>query len=659
MRFLSIETDQEGHWETRRIPKSLADRMDLNFTSAGYSRELSPPAAGVYRGVEQEQRALREGRHQTILVKNADGAEVTGRVLDGNGNPVAGATVTVLDPETVRDCTNCPWVISALDGSFRLVVRDLPHEYVVTAASGWAHQVTAVDKSGPTTIRLDRGRFLSFRLLDKDHQPILKGKIVGRRLLPGSNHEVELLKPLNSDSTGLIWWTNAPSLPLEVHATSPIHIRRKLSIPADAVGEQTVTLDPALIVQGQVTDEVSGGLVPECSVNVGCLVLRPAPIGVSNVLWQPTGTSMRVLTNATYRVAASPVMALRQDAVGVFVRFIADGYEPYYSELLRSNAGSVTLNPRMRRATSADVWILDPSSRPVPSARVALARSDSSLVLANGQLKLGSMAFLDQELFVFADERGLLRLSSDPYVTRYIVAEPAGFAVVPAKTALLNRRIDLQAWGAVRGTIWWKGQPAHGEIVLRDGVSLGLLSQPACKTSSGAALNADGVFSVERVIPGKHILQLRTPDDQDQFLGEVTVTPGDTATFDFRPGFRSVIARAIWPPQTSVERARRYLVLETQELPIMDKSIARHVWSPVPATQLAWMRQRRFMGEEASPGEYVFPQVPPGTYEIAAHIATGDGEAARIQSLGRRRVVVVEEDPNGLPFDAGDVDFSP
>ena len=197
---------------------------------------------------------------------------------------------------------------------------------------------------------------------------------------------------------------------------------------------------------------------------------------------------------------------------------------------------------------------------------MGLVREHTGLVLANAKLELGAFTRRENELVMNTDGRGLIRLTSDQQVTHYIVAAPSGFARVDVASARLKKRIDLQPWGQVKGTIWWEGAPAKGQLLIRDGATWGMgLGYLDNRLITSVALSSDGTYHLPRVAPGTHVVQLRI-GDQCQYLGDLTVPPGETVNFEYLPSLRPVSVRLNWPAKFRTAGMRRMAVLETQNL---------------------------------------------------------------------------------------------
>ena len=651
---LETTTDSAGRWETRRVPKSLGDRATLSFAGPELTQDQKYRSEKYGTDRKVELAAAMVNQHQARM-QSTD--TLVGRILDDLGRPVAGALVAWGDPGVIQDCETCLRARSEVDGNFFLAGRFSDSAPIFIHAPEWALSINVVTNSGPTTIKLNRGRPLSLRFTELDGQ-LISNAIVDRIYVDlDQNNTVFLQRWFHPDSNGQLRWTNAPNYPLTLDVSSPGHQRRTVTVSANWAGEQTITLSPEAALQGVVVDDQTDEPIPRFLIKIG--VLREMP-GSSNIFWPQFVYEMPIFTNGIYRAGANDSFNATQGGVGisgVFFRFEAEGYEPLISPLIRLDAGTVTLNQRLHRATTADIWIMDAESTPVPSARIGLARNRTALTLAGGRLGYGRSA--DQETIIDADPRGVFRASSDSYITRYVVTAPAGFASVDAEMARKSRRIDLQPWGKVHGTILWNGVAASGEVIVRDGATFELGGSFLSEIGTHSTLGVDGSFLVPQVAPGTHVVQLRL-GDQNQYLGEVVVRPGETASFDFRPAFRPVAVGVKWPATlVASSTIRRCVVLETQNLLAPDRpnmDAATQEWAARPEVQAAQLRQRRFVADEPSPGRYVFPNVPPDRYELVVLITTGESPNYHFQTPVRR-ILDLETAPHGEVLDAGVLEF--
>ncbi len=359
---------------------------------------------------------------------------LTGRVLDEQGQPIAGAQVAH-QPASLRPTET----ETSSDGSFAF--RGLgagDFDFIVTAP-GFAQEYRKVNMSGampPVEVRLKPGGLLRLRFVDErgGHVPDAWVALTG----PGGGYSPGTHWSGRSGPDGRIEWNSAPpDRVLDLCASMGI-MTRGIRLKADGQ-EHVIALKRPPLVTGRVVDADTGEPIAGVKAFPG--------YGMEDHCWE-RGDTWRS-TNDTFRVRFT------ENKLPWRVRVEAEGYEAFVSEpLARDFSGSLDValhRPDLSRAVRGIVVQAD--GQPAAGAEVAL------LTLEHGAW-LGQARFAyreaDDKLIVNADADGQFVFGPDP-ATRtahtIIAVSRDGFARVRVRQPIAPLTIRLQPWGRVEGTI--------------------------------------------------------------------------------------------------------------------------------------------------------------------------------------------------------------
>ncbi len=258
----TARTDEQGRWQIDDAPANVSD-VGLHVRHPDYLKRPGQSGGG------------REWR--TILSK---ASTVKGRVVDGSGKPMKGAQVVTGDREYRDERT--PVATNEL-GEYTLRGCEAGSSIVVAQAEGFGPEFREVNvpKGGEVeapVIRLGKASTLRVKVVDRAGKPVAGaylqvGTWRGRDSLLriGAQSEVPWRSTWNAqtDAEGRFTWTSAPSDAMLVHIFKDGYLRQEpVSLTASGQ-EQVVTLDPALVISGSVTDAVTGKPVPRFDVIQG------------------------------------------------------------------------------------------------------------------------------------------------------------------------------------------------------------------------------------------------------------------------------------------------------------------------------------------------------------------------------------------------------
>jgi murein DD-endopeptidase MepM/ murein hydrolase activator NlpD len=260
-------------------------------------------------------------------------APIAGWIVDGAGQPIAGASVTV-DGRSVT---------TAGDGSFRL------------AATGEHTLLIAGDDVHPSEVKW-RSSAPPARVLVARRIEITARVVRGGR--PAAGFDVALRDGSGparatavSDAEGRVRFADLPQASYELSAHGPGAASRLVRV--DGASEVAIELGPATDVRGRVTDD--GGGAVRATVTLipaeGDLAVRSAE------------------TDGSGGFAIDGVPAGRWE-----VAVEAPGHVPAASYVLEATGARSDLDLRMRRGGSVSGLVVDPAGAPVAGATLVLRR---------------------------------------------------------------------------------------------------------------------------------------------------------------------------------------------------------------------------------------------------------------------------------------------
>jgi len=448
--WIEMETDATGRWGMRRIAGSM---LRLLYGSASHPDHVGSPMVFVNRTPDAEAR-LRDG---SSVFQLGRATTVRGIVVDTDQRPIPGAAVRVghLGESGSREG------ITDRDGTFS-IPGCRPGGNLVTATAEGFGPATLETELGPDAepvrIELNRGRTLRIRVVDTSGSPVQGANVwldtFNLSPLPPAPGQKALPAPIQAefnpvtDALGSAVWWNAPDreLRFDFHKRGHMRVSGVVLRPSDE--EHVVTLPPALVVSGTVTDASSNQPMPRFRMTVGWPDSSGAP------RWSTLDRFHLNFEGGTFRHAMEEAAIVGIANPGYLFKFEADNYAPFVSRRVTHDEGEVTLEVRLEPTLTVQVTVLGPDNRPLPDADVGLATQGNQLTLLPGRL--------DRRNSVpqVTDAQGQFRWSADAAVIRVLVLHPVGFAMVLPADLSKDPTVRLQPWSRIEGVVWRGGRPA-------------------------------------------------------------------------------------------------------------------------------------------------------------------------------------------------------
>lgn len=460
----------------------------------------------------------------------------------------------------------------------------------------------------------------------------------------GAQSEVPWRSTANAqtDAEGRFTWTSAPSDAFLVHVFKDEYLRRDPVSLTASDQEQVVTLDPALVISGSVTDAVTGKPVPRFRVVEGVDQLEERQGIASLFLGKKHIIRWRRMGAVEYnggRYSRKFDMPEKE----TYVRVEAAGYEPAESRAFRPKEGAVVQDFRLKPAEGISGVVLRPDGRPAAGVEVVLGTPEDRAFVRNGIVQENSHA---ERITTGPDGRLTISRRSEPFLL--VVAADPGFADVTSDEFAKTGKIVLQPWGRIEGEVRVGRKPAAYQKVVY---------LPELPSDRGAGYrmqsfdyhftaDSQGRFAIDRVIPGRGEMA-RNLDTTYRGVWcnrmPVEVKPGQTIQVRLGGTGRAVVGRVVvdGTPAEPVEwRTNDPAVLETP------RGERRKDW-------------RIFASAFDADGRFRIEDVAPGTYELEIPVnAPSDTKTCgpdRARMGEAILAVTVPEGPEDQPVDLGDV----
>jgi RNA polymerase sigma factor (sigma-70 family) len=625
-RFNLVETttDAQGRWRFDDAPADLSGV----FFQIEARRFL--PASGA---------ASRKTDEMTVLKR---GFTVKGRVLDAQGQPIAGASVHCGD-----HYNNLSQSKTDAGGEFLLESCSPGASVVTVRAAGHSPDLREVHPEDRPTVefRLGLAHTLRGKVVDREGHPVA-GMTIATETWRG--HQ-SLDARFNTDKDGRFEWRDAPGDAVLYSAFKDGYMsRRNFAMTADGA-EAVVTVDPVLTISGKVSDAETGQPLSTFRVVRG-MVFANNP----RIAWQQRDAAE--FRDGHYSVRHSEPFA------GYAVRIEVPGYKPAESRVFRPGEAAPTFDFAMTRAAAADLltgFVYRPNGRPAAGAEVALATPEHSLLF-------------QMERFQFERNSGVPFTKTDP-VGRFTFDKPGGAYLVVAMSddgyaearpedMAKSPRLTLAAWGKIKGRARIGRQPAANQLINFQRRDVRPAGPDGVNALYGIETRTDlqGNFAFDRVIPGagevSRVVVTEYGNGMQQHMGcwqePVDIAPGQTVLVQIGARGRPVVGRVVLQPAPGVRpvdwRQNRPATIEKAR-----------VFNPFQGLFGKDLHQfDRFAAGLDKDGRFRIDDVPPGHYELTVTIDAplGLNRPGPVQELGRVKVPVeVPKGDDDVPIDLGEI----
>ena len=318
--LVETRTDKEGRWSTDVAPENL-DKVSIYVEHPDFAKDSG-------------KRALDLRKQGKYISRLHHGITVGGHVLDFENKPIQGATVSVA-PKTY--CTDKDKEVKTdAKGYFQIEHCPLGFIVVTIQADGFAPQVEKLQLNGNVLTlkaQLKPGGKICGRVVDLQKNPLKDVHVA-----VASWQDIRTLKfRTKTDEEGRFVWESAPHgiANFDFFGAKGFMAERNRPL-ASFSEEQTVYLNPELVIRGTVTDEATGEPIKPIHVCLGRRSKGMPELDFSNGLrYEKNGNQYELRVN--------------EPTPGIYVKIEADGYQPTTSREFKPNEGEQTYDFKLKK----------------------------------------------------------------------------------------------------------------------------------------------------------------------------------------------------------------------------------------------------------------------------------------------------------------------
>jgi len=650
--WIETVTDENGKWRINRIAEEM---IPLIYGSA---RHPDHAESGYVWG-DRNKQALQQLRDGTHVFKMGHALSVSGVVEDAAGNPISDAKVFAC---TVSDSGKRE-TKSAADGTFSVKSSRSGEQLVTADANGFAPTTIKVNitaNTEPVRLVLKPGKTLRILVTDVYGTPIPGATLwydcINYQRGKKDDIAVQLDFSKSTDKQGRIVHPNAPDdeMRFTARAAGFQEVQDIIIRPDDQ--DHRITLENALIVHGEVRDADTHQLIPKFRIAQGWPNWNPAD-NTTNAQWSTIGRFWLDFSGGTYSKTFEESVMGGSVNRGYFLKFMAEGYQPFVSRLIAASEGEVELNVTLHPAQATSIAITAPNGRVAAFADVGMVAPGAHLELVPGGFSRENVQ--TGGALLQADKNGTFTLPSDPAVTRVIAASTDGYAEATPAELTANPILRLQPWGRLDAMIFSGGKPASGrEYTLklmggsRETIDFQFLHLPT---------DAQGKLVIEKLPPGKlgltPVISIQSSEESGASHASWShgepktffeIHPGETTRLDLGVSNCTVTAHLQWPAGMSpLPKQNIFAALHTPmpQIPLetMTNQAAMMALMQTEEFHAAQKTMRSFQGIIGDDGTIKVEDVEPGDYQFLVMVVSADftsqalkpGESPNIQPVAK------------------------
>jgi beta-lactamase regulating signal transducer with metallopeptidase domain/uncharacterized GH25 family protein len=349
-------TDRDGRWTLDNVPEGDDVEVRLMLNHPNY---ISDTAWGnLQKEQDVTMNALRDRSAVIVLHK---GFEITGRVTDPSGKPVAGAVVVWGDnPYMERGSQE---VRTDAQGVYRFPALRSGPMRVTVMAKGWRPDEKKIEIAKghpPVDFQLQPGKTLRIRFVDPSGKPIpdvgvgIGGYVGMHHAWRGAdaiynNRHPNVLNtgiPDRADRNGVYEWTWAPADEVTYTFWKGGYQDRNPETLAASDRPYEIVMQPERAVTGKVVDAATGK--PIEAFRVEMTYFRTSTAEGPMLVPIPANPSDKCLgQEGVYRLPFE-----ESGRPFLVVRIEADGYEPVESKMLPTDKDAITFDAKLSRSAA-------------------------------------------------------------------------------------------------------------------------------------------------------------------------------------------------------------------------------------------------------------------------------------------------------------------
>jgi protocatechuate 3,4-dioxygenase beta subunit len=469
-------TDENGQWEFKAAPGEDA-AIQMRFSHPDY---VSDSGYSFRGGNWEELRA----RNKIVIMRK--GITITGQVRDLSDKPIAGAEVSIGE----RFLSNRVEVTTHENGDYSIPNMQEGVVALTVVAKGFAPDLRTIAVSHdmpPADFQLEPGKRIRLKVVNLQGEPL-----VGVRVIPDEWRGTRNLdRPETlTDQQGYWEWSDAPAdeIQYSFYLRGSMGLEKKL-LPQD--GEQTVEMNPAVVVNGRVIDKETGQPISSFR-------------HVEGVWWEPEYDSY-VLQSMNVESGKDGKFRFQMESAchKFCVRVDADGYRPLVSREIFPDEGGIDVTFELEKGEGPKGVVLAPDGTPAAGATVVLGNEEQAAQIYNGELQDFSVT----KMTTGVDGEYSLPIVDGDYTL--IALHESGWAELKNPNEKAAAEVKLEPWSTVKGTVWQGDQPvSQGQVIIYFDLSPGN-SRPHQIWNYSTETDDKGNFTFRRVRHGEAKLYRR------------------------------------------------------------------------------------------------------------------------------------------------------
>jgi peroxiredoxin len=654
-------TDEDGCWRAAVAVASTVWGISLEIQHLDFLRHS-------FQHRDEDPDAFQrftDGEHRSVMQV---GDAVSGRVVDAEGQPLAGADVAAISGDMMQ---SGPWphtTPTAEDGTFVARFGEGRPRYVMAQKEGFRTAVVPLRPDAEPAeleIALEAGLPIRVRVSTPDAQPIAGASV--RSIQPHPRFRI-LTGTTEADGTWISRSGPPELVQLQVSARGVQTGSATWASPAD--NPVDVQLKPLPTVTFRVVDAETGEAIPRFTVTPGTtldgMLLAP--------MWRDSDLQVGEGGQAVYYLSSGQLE-------GCVFRVDAEGYRPQQAEITTPVEQDVTLAMALHPALPVEGGVLDPDGRPAVEALVFLLDAHALLGLYQPGYTgiLESVRRLEFD-HAFTGEDGRFAVPAGLAPRTLVAAHRTGYAYLSRSDWTQPVEIPLQPYAAVSGSI----SPAGERAIAVKSPTTRVDPDDPFTVQVRTVTDGEGRFAFEGMVAGRYeagrITGSEGPyDDRNVIVdAEFDLAPGEGKEIQLGGIGRPIRGRAVvsgdritaidWttgqnllsesPPFASYPVRGQFDTDEAYEAAAQRDMEQLEAYRETEAGQRFYARKHRdYPLEIDAAGVFRTGAIPPGWYLLSLHPGTGGyGGGAPIGEGAK--VFEVPAVPGGYtdePFDVGEV----
>jgi uncharacterized GH25 family protein len=531
VQYDTVVSDAQGQWFTDKIPSDFASLSLRVQHKEFFTGEFEQAEASDEKSFTREK----------ILAKAAvlilePGIQVTGRVTDESGNPIADAKISMAANEALKDKAT---IAADAKGNFKIMRLETGILHLIATAKQFAPLYLKVEVERgvkPLVFELKKGRNWRFKVVDAANQPLRDAKV-----------KVELWNDLRllswsakTGENGACSWDSAPLDKVTMTATKDEFAPQSETTDAADNSEIVFELKKLFKISGTAIDADTKKPIDRFKVYRGYVNNY---VDGDQTRWE--NYNMVEGRNGAYSVPPG------QSGGGDSFKYlaVADGYMPAETPKFQTQEPQI-FNFELKKGKGPEGQVLLPGGEPAADAQVAIC--------GWGYLSLSKAAFKsnssDKDILRTTDSQGRFSLPALMASPDLIVVHKEGFAELPSVKLGQSNIVTLQPWAAIKGVYKFGTKPGTNVMLMVTHERSGMRSINYDWEQFKTETDENGKFSFTHVPPGHRamvrLIQTSPRSWSWSHIREIDLAPGQTLDMVYGGEGQPVKGKMV-PPDSS------------------------------------------------------------------------------------------------------------